>query len=62
MKKMNVTSSGLVPLSAEETLNTRGGIGIGAAILIGLAIAGGGEIISDWDNFKNGLFGRPRMQ
>ena len=42
----------------EEMYETRGG-SILLAILGGLAIAAGGEIIGDWDNFKNGLMGRP---
>lgn len=28
-------------------------------ILSGLLLAAGTEIIEDWDNFKNGLMGRP---
>jgi len=28
-------------------------------ILVGIVIAAAAEVISDWDNFKNGLMGRP---
>ena len=58
---MDVSKNRFIPLSEEETQNTRGGVGILAAIAIGLAIAAGAEIFSDWDNFKAGLMGRPEI-
>jgi hypothetical protein len=51
-------SKNFLPMRQEEMYETRGG-SILLAILGGLAIAAGGEIIGDWDNFKNGLRGRP---
>ena len=50
-----------IPLGEEEMYETRGGFGVLAAIAVGLAIAAGAEIFSDWDNFKAGLMGRPEM-
>ncbi len=44
-------------LTYEELCTTRGGII--PAIIAGLVIAAGAEIIRDWDNFKNGLMGIP---
>ncbi|MFC2116221.1 hypothetical protein ACFLTU_07080 [Bacteroidota bacterium] len=48
------------PLNREEMHEVQGGF-LGA-VLIGLAIAGGAAIINDWDNFKNGLMGRPEVR
>lgn len=50
-----------IPLSAYECYQTKGG-SIIAAILVGAGIAAAGEIIRDWDNFKNGLMGRPEEE
>ena len=48
----------LKELSMEEIKENNGGdFGIGAAILIGLAIAAGSEVFSDWENFKRGFAG-----
>ena len=58
---MDVSENRFIPLSEEEIQNTRGGIGILAAIAIGLTIAAGAEILGDWDNFKAGLMGRPEI-
>jgi hypothetical protein len=46
-------------LELSEKHESRGGL---APILIGLGIAAGAAIINDWDNFKNGLFGRPEVK
>lgn len=61
MKNEIVNNAQLKTLSNEELVLTRGGIGILAAIVIGLAIAAGAEIFGDWDNFKAGLMGRPEI-
>lgn len=42
---------------AEQNEINGGGFLLG--LLSGILIAGGTEIIKDWDNFKNGLMGRP---
>ena len=44
------------PLEREEMHEIQGGILL--LIIAGLTVAGGAAIINDWDNFKNGLFGR----
>jgi hypothetical protein len=47
---------GFHPLNLREEAETTGG----AWQIIGaLGIAAAVQIMSDWDNFKNGLFGRP---
>jgi len=61
MNAIDVSKNRFVPLSEEEARNTKGGVGILAAIAIGLAIAAGAEIFGDWDNFKAGLMGRPEI-
>jgi hypothetical protein len=61
MNAMDVSKNRFVPLSEEEARNTCGGFGVLAAIAVGLAIAAGAEIFSDWDNFKAGLMGRPEI-
>ena len=47
------------PMDRNELHETQGGAW---AILIGIGIAAGAAIINDWDNFKNGLFGRPEVK
>ena len=59
---MNVSKNGFLPLKEDEIQNTRGGFGIAALILIGLAGAAGAEIFGDWDNFKAGLMGQPEIE
>lgn len=51
-------------LDANEMVKTNGGItfGVGTAILIGLAIAAGTEIMGDWQNFKAGFSGKPYIE
>jgi len=44
------------PLERDEMHEIHGGIL--HIIIAGLIIAAGAAIINDWDNFKNGLFGR----
>jgi len=61
MKTKNVIETGFLPLNGNEIQNTRGGFGICALILIGLAGAAGAEIFGDWDNFKAGIAGEPEM-
>ena len=62
MNEMNVSKSGFLPLTGNEIQNTRGGFGICALILIGLAGAAGAEIFGDWDNFKAGLQALPEVK
>jgi len=61
MNAMNVSKNRFIPLNGDEIQNIRGGFTILAAIAIGLAVAAGAEIFSDWDNFKAGLRGRPEI-
>jgi hypothetical protein len=61
MNAMYVSKNRFIPLNEEEAQNTCGGLGVLAAIAVGLAIAAGAEIFSDWDNFKAGLMGRPEI-
>jgi len=60
---MKTLQHGLVPLKQKELVETNGGC---PAILIPILIAAGGaaiaEIISDWDNFKAGLMGKPEIK
>jgi lactobin A/cerein 7B family class IIb bacteriocin len=53
-------SEQFLPMEREEMHETNGGIW--PAILAGLLIAGGVEIIGDWDNFKRGLSGRSEIK
>ncbi len=48
------------PLETEEMHEIQGGILL--IIVAGLVIAGGAAIFNDWDNFKNGLFGRQEIK
>lgn len=47
-----------IPGSEQEEING-GLLSILAGILIGIATAASAQIMSDWDNFKNGLMGLP---
>jgi bacteriocin-like protein len=51
----------LVELSEHELAEINGG-GIVPSLLAGLIIAGVVQIISDWDNFKNGIAGRREIK
>lgn len=53
-------SEHFLPMDREEMHETQGGIW--AAILAGLLIAGGVQILGDWDNFKAGLAGRAEIK
>lgn len=44
-----------IPVTEQQKLNG----GFLPALLVGIGIAAFAEIISDWDNFKNGLTGKP---
>lgn len=44
-----------IPVTEQQMLNG----GFWPAFLVGIGIASVAEIISDWDNFKNGLTGKP---
>jgi len=56
---METSTGGFIPLNRNELPDIRGGCPMVVPILVGLAIAAGSEIISDWDNFKAGLLGNP---
>ena len=58
---METLQNDLVPLNQEEMIRTAGGLPILFPIFVGLCIAAGTEIISDWDNFKAGLLGKPEI-
>ena len=47
-----------VPHSEQGEING----GFWPAVLAGVIIAGTAEILQDWDNFKNGLLGRPEVK
>jgi hypothetical protein len=57
MKTLELKATGLFALTAEEERNISGGFWL--QVLQGIAIAGGGALIQDWDNFKAGLRGDP---
>jgi lactobin A/cerein 7B family class IIb bacteriocin len=50
-----------VELNESELRQIEGGSILGG-LAIGLAIAAFAQIIGDWDNFKNGLAGRPEVK
>ena len=54
-------SKEFLPLKREEMHEIHGGA-VWAVIFAGLVIAGGSEIIADWDNFKRGLRGLPEIK
>lgn len=59
----NLNEFGVHEVRQEEMVSVNGGaIGIGAAILIGCAIATFTEVIGDWDNFERGFTGKPCKQ
>jgi hypothetical protein len=53
----NVMSNYYVDLSESELRQIEGGSFIGA-LAAGVLITAWAQIVSDWDNFKNGLAGR----
>jgi len=57
MKTLELEKIGVQEMNTKQMKKINGGFGILAAIVIGLAIAGGAEIFGDWDNFKAGLKG-----
>ena len=54
-------SNNYVELSTSELRQIEGGSIMGP-LLAGLIIACAAKIIDDWDNFKNGLAGRPEQK
>lgn len=58
MNKILKQTNGLSPLSVEEEYRTKGGSFL-ALFLIAAGSAAVKAIIDDWDNFKNGLTGKP---
>lgn len=56
--KTNLSLEGFSEISQADQQEINGGLFF-VPILAALIIAGGTEIIQDWDNFKNGLMGRP---
>ena len=60
---MKTLHDGLILLGQNELEETYGGCpGILVPILIAAAGAAIAEIISDWDNFKAGLLGKPEIK
>ena len=59
---MKTLQNELVPLDHNDLVETNGGCPILVPIVVGLLIAAGTEIMSDWDNFKAGLLGKPEIQ
>ncbi len=58
--KTELSLEGFSEISPNEQQEINGGIwSLVAKILVGAAVAAATEIINDWDNFKNGLMGRP---
>ncbi len=60
MNEMLELSENFHPMNRKELQETHGGIWL--VVLAGLLIAGGAEIIRDWDNFKAGLRGLPEIK
>jgi hypothetical protein len=58
--KTELSLEGFSEISSNEQQEINGGIlPFLAGLISGIILASGTEIISDWDNFKNGLMGRP---
>ncbi len=58
--KTELSLEGFSEISPNEQQEINGGIlPILAGLLISLAVAAADNIMNDWDNFKNGLMGRP---
>jgi hypothetical protein len=53
-------SNNYVELSQSELRQVEGGSIIGP-LIAGLIITAVAQIVGDWDNFKNGLAGRPEV-
>ena len=62
---MKTLHDAMVPMRQNELIETHGGCPL-APILIPIIAAAGAaavtEIISDWDNFKAGLLGKPEIK
>lgn len=56
--KTKLSLEGFSEISRAKQQEINGG-GLLLGLLASLLVAGGTEIIQDWDNFKNGLMGRP---
>jgi hypothetical protein len=57
MKYNSIMDNNYLEISESELTTINGG-GIIPSLVAGLIIAGIVQIISDWDNFKNGIAGR----
>ncbi|MFH0756274.1 MAG: hypothetical protein V2B15_03195 [Bacteroidota bacterium] len=55
--EMNTGNFRVIPLAEQQEIN---GGAVPFFILIGVAAVT--QIITDWDNFKNGLMGRPEVK
>ncbi len=58
MNETQKLSEEFLPLRRDEMYEIHGG----GIIVAGLVIAAGAAIINDWDNFINGLMGRPEVK
>ncbi len=59
---METLQNGLKPLNKKELIGINGGCPILLPIFVAAAGAAISEIISDWDNFKAGLLGKPEIK
>ena len=59
MKTRTFRMENLIEISKEEQREINGGFFGVDDLIIGLTLGVAMEIISDWDNFKAGLSGRP---
>jgi len=61
MKYNSIMDNNYLEISESELTTINGG-GIIPSLVAGLIIAGIVQIISDWDNFKNGIAGRREIK
>lgn len=57
----NLLNSNVRSLTKEELREVNGGVFGLDDLLIGVAVGACIQIMSDWDNFKRGLSGRPEI-
>ena len=62
MRKLDVSTYGVEEMRQQDLKTINVGIGVVETIIAGAIIAAAAQIISDWDNFKAGLFGREEIK
>ena len=62
MRKLDVSTYGVEEMRQQDLKTINGGIGVVETIIAGAIVAAAAQIISDWDNFKAGLFGREEIK